>query len=183
MNKTQPHGTTGRPSLASVLTMYALALAALGATVWTATGETFDGRHLVGFLLGLLCAGVLFVQAGARIGGRVNWAREQRRREREAQDERVRHTGTWLNPETREVMLRVRYEPQTGRYLALGWIAAGWEAVGEFPFASARYAFVALVEAERDGMIPANDDATRMVRARLCLPGWDVADLDAYVPV
>lgn len=182
ISENKSDATTGQPSVVSIVVMYALAFGAAGAMLWTMTGEVFDGRHLVGALTGFLLSIALFVQAGSRVGRRIEARRARRRLEAETR----KYVGRWLDPDTGQTRLTMRYVPHTGAYLGVGEIAAGWrtDACG-FPFADASVAFVALVEAERDGMVPARDEGTRLIRARLRLPGWDEADVkpSAYTPV
>lgn len=194
ISETQTDATTTRPSVASIVLRYVLAAITLGGAIFSTTADTFDGRHLVGLLTGLIGSAAFVIQAGNRVTRRLDARRAERRnqeyRRRDARRAEVArnlmdgYVGRWRNPETGEVQLTVRYLPKTGQYLALGWIAAGWEAVNEFPFVSAAVAFVALVEAERDGLVPDEDEGTRLIRARLRMPGWDEADTSpsSYVP-
>lgn len=73
MTVQSPDGTTEVPSRLSILVMAVLTVAALLATLWTYTGPEYDGRHLVGSILGWSLSELLFSQTLGRLGRRM-WA-------------------------------------------------------------------------------------------------------------
>src|SRR5690554_2011121 len=161
----QLHRTTEVPSATSVLFTATLSLATMFGTLWILTAETFDGRHLVGFLAGILASGTLFGQTVDR-AGRRGMARLMARRDAE---EIERNTGTWTDPEGRSI--RIQYCPSERHYHVTGSLAPGWDLQGEVWPDRATLAHV-VAEFERDGYAPADDEGTRLIRARL-VPGWD----------
>lgn len=160
------HRTTEAPSMASVLFLATLSLATMFGTLWILTAKVFDGRHLVGFLAGVLASGILVGQTINR-AGRRGMARLMARWDAE---EIARNTGTWTDPEGRTIL--IQYCPSMGHYHVTGSVAVGWDLQGEVWPNQATLVHV-ITEFERDGYVPANDEGTRSIRARLMVPGWD----------
>lgn len=135
----QHNRTTSVPSRASIVVMSAFTALAGGGTAYVVTGPVFDGRHLVGSLVGLVATMVLFTQTVGRM-----MLREAARRRKLAE------TGTWTHPEK-------------GRVTITFWEWSGsWDKLAEI-----------LTRMEENGYVPADDEPTREIRARLMLPGWD----------
>lgn len=135
----QLHRTTEVPSVTSVLFMATLSLATVFGTFWILTAEVFDGRHLVGLILGLVATMALFTQTV----GRMMLRGAARRR-------KLAETGTWTHPEK-------------GRVTFTFWQWSGsWDKLAEV-----------LTRMEEEGYVPADDEPTQEIRARLMLPGWD----------
>lgn len=166
MNDRQGHRITEVPSVASILFTATLGVATMCGTFWILTAEVFDGRHLVGFLAGLLASGTLFGKAIDR-AGRRGMARLTALWDAE---EIARNTGTWTDPEGRTIL--IQYCPRANHYHVTGSLAVGWDLQGEVWPDQATLAHV-ITEFERDGYVPANDEPTRAIRARLMVPGWD----------
>ena len=51
---TESHRSTEVPSRASIAVLAVITVAAFVSTIWVVIAPVFDGRHMVGFLLGLL---------------------------------------------------------------------------------------------------------------------------------
>src|SRR5690554_3222130 len=68
--------------------------------------------------------------------------------------------------------IQVRYCPRANHYHVTGSVAVGWDLQGEVWPNQATLVHV-ITEFERDGYVPANDEGTRSIRARLMVPGWD----------
>lgn len=135
----QHNCTTPVPSRTFIAVMSVLTALAGGGTAWIITGPVFDGRHLVGFLVGLVTTVVLFAQTVSRMMLR----RDARRR-------MLAETGTWTHPEK-------------GRVTVTLWEWSGsWDKLAEI-----------LTRMEEGGYVPADDEPTRSIRARLMLPGRD----------
>lgn|SRR5512138_157369 len=162
----QAHRITEVPSVASILFMAALSVATVFGTLWILTAEVFDGRHLVGLLAGVLASGILLGQTINR-AGRRGMARLMARWDAE---EIERNTGTWTDPEGRTIL--IRYCPSANHYHITGSLAVGWDLQGEVWPDQATLVHV-ITEFERDGFVPADDEGTRSIRARLRVPGWD----------
>lgn len=78
-NETPAHRNTDeRVSIVPSLYLGALCALVLLGTFWTVSGDVFDGRHLAGFLLGLLASTVLVIQFTERLGDYI-WSRLARR--------------------------------------------------------------------------------------------------------
>src|SRR5690554_5230677 len=161
MNDRRDYRITEVPSVASILFTATLGVVTVFGTFWILTAEVFDGRHLVGFLAGLLASGTLIGQTIDRAGRRsmARWM-----------EEIARETGTWSDPEGRTIL--VQYCPSARHYHVTGSLAVGWDLQGEVWPDQATLVHV-ITEFERDGYVPANDEGTRSIRARLMVPGWD----------
>jgi len=84
----QNNRTTPVPSWTSIVVMGAFTALAGGGTFWVLTAEIFDGRHLVGLILGLVATMVLSTQTMGRVMLReAAWRRKRT------------ETGTWTHPE------------------------------------------------------------------------------------
>lgn len=81
------------------------------------------------------------------------------------------NTGVWKAAEAGS--FTVRYEPETGVYWLSGWIEPNHELTSEVAYASAAGVCSIVEAAEAEGMIPEDDPATRGIRARLMVKGWD----------
>jgi hypothetical protein len=138
-------------------------LVALGVTiwyVWTADGSWDAVGAITWAYIGksLMDAGVRRVLAL----GRAQQAEVQRQAD---------NTGVWKIQEGGS--FTVRFEPETGVYWLSGWIEPDHELTSEVAYASAAGVASIVEAAEADGMIPEDDEATRAIRARLQVPGWD----------
>jgi hypothetical protein len=138
-------------------------LAALGVTVWYVwrADSSWDAvGAIVWAYIGksLMDAGVRRVLAL----GRAQQAEIQRQ---------VDNTGVWKVQEGGT--FTVRFEPETGVYWLSGWIEPDHELTSEVAYASAAGVAAIVEAAEKDGMVPEDDEATRAIRARLQVPGWD----------
>lgn len=134
----QHNRTTPVPSRTSIVVMSAFTALAGGGTAYVVTGPVFDGRHLVGFLVGLVATEILFAQTVGRM-----MLREAARRRKLAE------TGTWTHPEKGRVTLSFWEWPDRDQLTKV------------------------LTRMEEDGYVPADDEPTREIRARLMLPEWD----------
>lgn len=73
MTESEQRGAGQAPSGKSVLVMAAITFLAIYGTFRAAmTGETFDGRNLVGFLLGLLASVTMILQTANRFHRRLD---------------------------------------------------------------------------------------------------------------
>lgn len=120
---------------------------AVGAVVWAYTGKK------------LVDAGVARVLAL----GRQQQAEVARA---------VENTGVWKAHEAGT--LTVRYEPDAGTYHVSGWAGPFTEYEHEIEWADPATLRTVIEEAEAEGMIPEDDEATRSIRARLMVKGWDL---------
>lgn len=83
MNETPSHRSTEpKPSIVPILFLGVVCALVLLGTFWTVSGETFDGRHLVGLLLGLLASTVTVIQFTERLGDYISDRLERRGRHR-----------------------------------------------------------------------------------------------------
>lgn len=165
MSYNDHNGSTEAPSRTSVAAMTAATVLVGTGTFWLPTaGPVFDGRHLVGFLLGLVAMVTLACQTIDRYGRRLLARITARLRA----DLAAANTGTWTDSQGRT--LTVAYDLERGWFRVTGRVAAGWELEGEvWPDRSTLGAV--LTEAERDGYEPADDEGTRSIRARLLVEG------------
>jgi hypothetical protein len=93
-------------------------------------------------------------------------------REQQAQAERdAANTGVWKAAEAGT--FTVRFDPLTGVYWLSGWIEPDHELTSEVAYATAAGVASIVEAAEADGMVPEDDEATRSIRARLQVKGWD----------
>lgn len=109
--------------------------------------------------------------AGWNLGQFVDRFQARRAARQAVAEERKRHTGTWTAPEG-EGRFSVRYDPDSGHYLVCGWFSEA-EHYGEESQVAEDTLRIILIAQERDGFTPADDEGTRVIRARLDLPGWD----------
>lgn len=99
-----------------------------------------------------------------------------RRREilREWAQERARNTGTWVwvsdTGETR--VFGVWFEPGRGWFSRFRYYEDNWSP--EEHWRDAEELACVVITHEEAGFIPADDEGTRAVRARLDIPGWDL---------
>lgn len=138
-------------------------LGALGVAVWfiwTADGswDALGAVVWVSIAKSLTDAGVRRVLALGR--------EQQARAAKEAEN-----TGVWKAAEAGT--FTVRFEPETGVYWLSGWIEPDHELTSEVAYATAAGVCSIVEAAEADGMIPEDDPATRGIRARLMVKGWD----------
>jgi hypothetical protein len=81
------------------------------------------------------------------------------------------NTGVWKAAEAGS--FTVRFEPLTGVYWLSGWVEPDHELTSEVAYASAAGVCSIVEAAEAEGMIPEDDEATRAIRARLMVKGWE----------
>jgi hypothetical protein len=161
-------GTAGErvPSRASVLVLILVGSALMFGTFWLMTGPVFDGRHLVGVMLGVVATATTLVQAIDRAT-----TRHLAMMEREfALRERAANTATWYGPDD-AVALTIRWDPAERTYYAAGrlpsWSDPDWT---ERPLE--HWETHSLGVGLRSDWTPADDEGTRAMYARLMLPGW-----------
>jgi hypothetical protein len=88
------------------------------------------------------------------------------------------YTGTWGDlPGQPGTVLTVRWDPEGWTYWVSGWVSDNWQITGERRWDDVESLTTLIEEAERDGLLPADDAATRMVRARLGVPRWNMNGL------
>lgn len=181
INHLHSHRTTPIPSRRSIAGLGLATAVVVGATFHVVTGPVFDGRHLVGFLIGLVGSVALVLQVFNRAAQRGELVYQQRARAtalEKAEQERAANTGTWQDPATQQPVLQVRFEQ--GLFWAFGAFTSEWagprDDCGWYRLASASYAFIAIAEAERAGYLPSAQEGTRAIKARLNLPAKDKAD-------
>jgi hypothetical protein len=138
-------------------------LAALAVCVWYVWGADSSWDAVGAIVWAYL--GKSLVDSGVRrvlVLGR----QEQERAQRQADN-----TGVWRAAEAGT--FTVRFEPETGVYWLSGWIEPNHELTSEVAYASAAGVASIVEEAEREGMVPEDNEATRAIRARLQVQGWD----------
>ena len=82
------------PSRASILGMVLVTFLTIYGTFWAAmTGATFDGRNLVGFLLGLLASVVMIGQTAGRFHRRLEITDAAKERALELRIQQIRARG------------------------------------------------------------------------------------------
>jgi hypothetical protein len=81
------------------------------------------------------------------------------------------NTGVWKAHEAGT--FTVRYEPDGGTWHVQGWTGPFTEYRHEVEWADPRTLRTMIEEAEAEGMVPEDDPATRGIRARLMVAGWD----------
>lgn len=138
-------------------------LAVFGATIWVvvvADGPADAGRAALFALLSkvLLDSGVADVLAL----GRAQQAEAAKA---------AGNTGVWKAHEAGT--FTVRYEPDGGTWHVQGWVGPFTEYPSEIQWHDAGTLRHMIEEAEAEGMIPEDDPATRGIRARLMVAGWD----------
>lgn len=138
-------------------------LGALGVTIWfvwtaDSSWDALGSIVWASITKSLMDSGVRLVLALGRA--------EQERAAKEAEN-----TGVWKAAEAGT--FTVRFEPATGVYWLSGWIEPDHELTSEVAYASAAGVCSIVEAAEADGMVPEDDEATRAIRARLQVKGWD----------
>ncbi len=79
------------PSRGSIVAMVAITLLIMYGTFWAAmTGETFDGRNLVGFLTGMVASVAMICQTAGRFHRRLEITDRAKERAIERRIERAR---------------------------------------------------------------------------------------------
>lgn len=81
------------------------------------------------------------------------------------------NTGVWKAHEAGT--FTVRYEPEDETWHVQGWAGPFTEYRTEVPWADPATLRTMIEEAEAEGMVPEDDPATRGIRARLMVAGWD----------
>jgi hypothetical protein len=160
------------PSWASIIAGAVLVLAAVAVSTWISSSDTLTWREVAGMAGWTLLAVLLTGQVVGRLVERkIQDDRVKRAEERQRAD-RERNTATWEGDAGEK--LTIRYEPETGRYLAEGWISDHWQIHPETEWKDRATLVNTLAELELSGeMTPWDDEGTRAVRARLDLPDWD----------
>jgi hypothetical protein len=165
------NGTTEVPSRISIAVMASVTAVAGGATFWIIGDDQFDGRHLVGFLLGLVATVVLGAQTIGRMIDRAR-ARTAAELERQREHQRVSaelhaNIGTWEN-EADGAEAYIAWRPDRRVYALGGSLPEGFQpgSVGREDAHSAGLAM------ESAGWKGSDDEGTRSIRERLMLPGW-----------
>lgn len=166
--------------MAPIITGAFLVLAAVAVSTWISSSDILTWREVAGAAGWSLLACLLTGQVVGRIVERkIAEDRAKRRVEREA-ERLALNTGTWEGDAGER--LTIRYEPETGRYLAEGWISDHWQIHPETEWRDRATLVSTLAELELSGeMVPWADEGTRAVRARLDLSGWDVDEMVAQV--
>jgi hypothetical protein len=168
------------PSLVSIVVTGAATLAVIILAFWVITGPVTDQRHLTGGLLGIVLGVLMTSQVVVRVTERQIVTDELRAAADRARRERVLNTGTWLGDQPSQE-LTVRWDGAAHRYLVQGWTGAPPYLAREREWTDSLDELAEmLTDIERAGELrPIEDEGTRMVRARLALPGWDdVAEPD-----
>ncbi len=168
------------PSLVSIVVTGAATLAVIILAFWVITGPVTDQRHLTGGLLGIVLGVLMTSQVVVRVTERQIITDDRKAAEDRARRERVLNTGTWLGDQPGQE-LTVRWDGAAHRYLVHGWTGAPPYLAREREWTDSLDELAEmLTDIERAGELrPIEDEGTRMVRARLALPGWDdVAEPD-----
>lgn len=161
MTNRQTNTTPGH----ALLTLGALlgGLAALGVSVWFIV--TTDGPWDAVGALTWAWIGKSMVDAGVRrvlVLGRELQAQAAKAAE---------NTGVWKAHEAGS--FTVRYEPDAGTWWVQGWTGPFTEYPHEVQWFDPGTLRTLIEESEAEGMIPEDDPATRGIRARLMVAGWD----------
>jgi hypothetical protein len=149
-----------------VMAKLILGLAAFGAMIWrvvVADGPADAGQAA---LLALLAK--VFLDSG--VADVLALGRAEQERALAAAE----NTGVWKNAEGGN-SFTVRYEPRRDAFWVSGWISQFYELTVETEVASHTALRTTIEEAEREGMVPEDDEATRSIRARLMVANWDQA--------
>lgn len=142
-------------------------------SAWTTAGVPASPQAFTGFALGMLLALSLAVHTVGLFNERELADRRRARqgeREQRARREIAESTGTWSGPDG--LSISVRWDEQTRGYWVSGWVwdqnlkPAIWPNLDDL----ASY----LIGIEAGGWIAADDIGTRLVRAKLDLPGWQI---------
>lgn len=158
----------------SIAVTSAASLAVIILSFWVVTGPVLDQRHLAGGILGIVLGVLTTGHVVARVTERQIATDELKAAADRVRRERVLNTGTWLGDQPGQE-LTVRWDGEAHRYMVHGW-------TGSPPYLTREREWVdsldelaeLLTTIERSGeMGPLDDEGTRMVRARLALPGWD----------
>ena len=83
------------------------------------------------------------------------------------------NTGVWKAHEAGT--FTVRYDPAADAFWIQGWVSSFQELTEETEVASTTALRTTIEEAEREGMVPEDDPATRAIRARLMVRDWDAS--------
>lgn len=81
------------------------------------------------------------------------------------------HTGVWKHEGAGT--FTVRWDPDARRYFVQGWISEFYSIAHESEWPDLDVLAAMIETAEADGAVPEDDEATRSVRARLEVKGWD----------
>jgi hypothetical protein len=138
-------------------------LGALGVCVWFIV--TTDGPWDAVGALTWAWIGKGMVDSGVRrvlVLGRIEQAKAAKAAE---------NTGVWKAHEAGS--FTVRYEPDAGTWHVSGWTGPFTEYRTEVEWADPDTLRAMVEEAEREGMVPEDNPATRGIRARLMVKGWD----------
>jgi hypothetical protein len=160
--------------VASIATTSAATLAVIILSFWTITGPVVDQRHLAGAILGIVLGVLMTSQVVVRVTERQIATDEIKAAEDRARRERALNTGTWLGDQPGQE-LTVRWDGAAHRYMVHGWTGAPPYLAREREWTDTLDELAELLTViERSGeMSPVEDEGTRMVRARLALPGWE----------
>lgn len=172
------NGTAGTrvPSRASILALALAGSVSMFCTLAVTTGPVFDGRHLVGMVLGVLLTATILVQTVNRITDRHLATMQQRYAKRE----RAANTGTWLGPDG-QVALTIRWDPARRAYFAAGRLPA-WRDPEPEERRLEPWEVQSLSLAIASDWTPVDNEGTRAIRARLMLPGWQDGEMFEVPP-
>lgn len=156
-----------RPSRWWVALWFTATAVYAGLTVYTAaTTEVATGWDV------LLISLYLFTTALA--GAALMWALTERAiargRARFEAEQARRNTGTWTGPDGS--VTAVRFSPREYLFYVTGKLSENWE-IADREWSDFDTLAQHLTDLEKVGHVPADDEGTRSIRARLMLPGWD----------
>lgn len=158
MPSDEDHRTTRPPTKFEIGGTFVLFMIVLSGAAFSVSRPTFNGPWLVVFLVnvvGTLILGGKFVNL---VSERCVW--------RIVSD--FEHTGTWYHPETGDVALTVRFDPDNRLFHVTGQPVPGWVVDADRGWMAANMADI-LSWAEQDGLRPGGDPQTYAVRKRLGL--------------
>lgn len=143
-------------------------LAALGVSVWFIV--TVDGSWDAVCAVAWAYIGKSLVDGGVRnvlLIGRADQARAAQARAAQEAD----NTGVWKAEGAGS--FTVRFDEARSSYWVCGWISEHYSVPFEIEWTDVPALVETIQQAEEEGMVPEDDQATRGIRARLNVKGWD----------
>ena len=159
-----------RTSLLRAFLLTAVLTAAVFGTVVMTVGS-YDWRHVIGFLLGIVLIGRLVVDLLQEIDppAAPSPGEEVTGHARERME--IMNTASWRRLGAEHPTLVIRHDPISGAYHVRGELA-GVVFLRATRWQTPSRLYMAVSDAEAGGLRPDSDEGTRVVRARLGLPEW-----------
>jgi hypothetical protein len=152
--------------------VYLAFLASIGGTALIV--EYVTGNDALGYCLGVFAFVVLTLDAVQAVVKRESAIRLARQRTAIAEREQVLNTGTWQHPDHPAMQTKIRYQRESGTYFLSGWVSDFWTVTGETERVDTEGLATLVRDLEtEEGLVPADDEGTRAVKARLGLPWAD----------